>query len=282
MEQTIDLTRAVEELTTYAAQRLVGFERQIPGNAYRHPETRNEWIRGILRGMAEVNGEDSGPLLQAFDRRLDDAHGCFAVEMLDQAGQKHMVQALRQYASALERPDSDVRGQLARVQNLLGDMFAYLPWDADAIGIYPARDQVEIQLRRLTAQRPICFTRVLLGGEMGPCDEDFVSGSVTDADSVRNTDLFERLILEYPEVEKWPAICTVYHTGGPAALTAAMPADNMDLKLIREDGVRFLDRPGICLAGYRELRVPVQEQTEELSEGSDQEVESAPQEFQIL
>ena len=282
MNQQIDLTRAAEELTTYAAQRMVCFERQIPGNAFYHPETRNEWIRGILRGMAEVNGEDSGPLLQAFEHRLDDAHGCFAVEMLDQAGQKHLVQSLKQYVSALVRPTGDWRIQLVQMQYLLEDMSAYLPWNPGAIGIYPARDQVREQLLRLTAQRPICFTRVLLGGEMGPCDEDFVSGSVTDADSVRNTDLFERLILEYPEVEKWPAICTVYHTGGPAALTVAMPADNMDLKLIREDGVRFLDRPGICLAGYRELRVPVQEQTEELSEGSDQEVESAPQEFQIL
>ena len=96
MDQKINLSRTAEELTTYAAQRLVGFERQIFGNASPHPETRNEWIRDILRGMAEVNGADSRPLLQAFDRRLDDAHGCFAVEMLDQAGQKHVVQALRQ------------------------------------------------------------------------------------------------------------------------------------------------------------------------------------------
>ena len=55
-----------------------------------------------------------------------------------------------------------------------------------------------------------------------------------------------------------------------------MPADDLDLKLIREDGVRFLDRPGICLAGYRELRVPVQEQALEA------EVEPVPHEFQML
>lgn len=270
------MTRAAEKLSVYAAQRLVGFERQIPGNTFYHPETRNEWIRDILRGMAEVNGEDSGPLLQAFEQRLDDAHGCFAVEMLDQAGQKHLVQSLRQYVSALDRPTGDWRIQLVQMQYLLEDMSAYLPWDPVAIGIYPARDQVQEQILSLTAQRPICFTRVLLGGEMGPCDEDFVSGSVTDADSVRNTDLFERLTLEYPEVEKWPAICAVYHTGGPAALTAAMPADNMDLKLIREDGVRFLDKPGICLAGYRKLCVPVQEQDMGMDEGP------ASQEFQML
>ena len=65
MDQKNDLYRAAEELATYAAQRLVGFERQIPGNAFHHPETRNEWIRDILRGMAEANGEDSGTLLHA-------------------------------------------------------------------------------------------------------------------------------------------------------------------------------------------------------------------------
>ena len=276
MDQKIDLTRAAQELTTYAAQRLVGFERQIPGNAFHHPETRNEWVRDILRGMAEVNGEDGGPLVQAFQQRLDDAHGCFAVEMLTQSDQKHVVQSLRQYASALEYPGDDRRGQLVRVQNLLEDMSAYLPWDPGAIGIYPARDQVESQLLRLTAQRPICFTRVLLGGEMGPWGEDFVSGSVTDADSVRRTELFDRLTLEYPEVETWPALCTVYHGGGPAVIAASMPADDLDLKIMREEGVRFLDRPGICLAGYRELRVPVQEQSLEVDEGP------APREFQML
>ena len=276
MEQKIDLPRAAEELTAYAAQRLVGFERQIPGNAFHHPETRNEWIRDILRGMAEVSGEDSEPLLQALEQRLEDAHGCFAVEMLPQADQKHLVQSLRQYASALEQLGGDTRGQLVRVQNLLEDMSAYLPWDPGAIGIYPARDQVESQLRRLTAQRPICFTRILLGGEIGPCDEDFVSGSVTDADGVRGTELYDRLTLMYPKVEEWPAICTVYHGGGPAALAAAMPADALDLKIMREEGARFLDRPGICLAGHRELRVPVWEQGMEADEGP------APSEFQML
>ena len=151
MDQTIDLTHAAEELTTYAAQRLVGFERQIPGNAFHHPDTRNEWIRDILCGMAEVSGGDGEPFLQAFDRRLDDARGCFSVEMLPLADQKHVVQSLRQYASALEQLGGDRRGQLVRVQNLLEDMSAYLQWDPGATGVYPARDQVESQLLRLTS-----------------------------------------------------------------------------------------------------------------------------------
>ena len=102
------------------------------------------------------------------------------------------------------------------------------------------------------------------------------SGSVTDADGVRGTKLFDRLTLEYPKVKKWPAICTVYHGGGHAFLAATLPADGLDLKIMREEGARFLDRPGICFAGYQELRVPVQEQDMKVDEGP------APQEFQML
>ena len=63
---------------------------------------------------------------------------------------------------------------------------------------------------------------------------------------------------------------------GPMACSASMPADNLDLKIMREEGVRFLDRPGICLAGHCELRVPVQEQDQDMDEGP------APLEFQML
>ena len=45
---------------------------------------------------------------------------------------------------------------------------------------------------------------------------------------------------------------------------------------MREEGVRFLDRPGICLAGHSELRVPVREQDLEMDEAP------APREFQML
>ena len=82
----------------------------------------------------------------------------------------------------------------------------------------------------------------------------------------------------YPKVENWPAICTVCHGGGHAVIAAAMPADELDLKIMREEGTRFLDRPEICLEGYRAFVVPVQEQIQEMNE----EAEPAPQEFQML
>lgn len=95
MAQNFDLSRTADELTTYAAERQVGFEQHRLGNSFHHPGARNEWVRDILRGMAEVNGADGGELTARFDRQLEEAHGCFGVEMLSQAGQKHAVQALR-------------------------------------------------------------------------------------------------------------------------------------------------------------------------------------------
>lgn len=53
-------------------------------------------------------------------------------------------------------------------------------------------------------------------------------------------------------------------------------ADELDLRIMRKEGTRFLDRPGICLARYREPRVPVQERSLEMDEGP------APQEIQML
>ena len=150
MAQNFDLSRTADELTTYAAERQAGFEQHRLGNSFHHPETRNEWVRDILRGMAEVNGADGGELTARFDRQLEEAHECFGVEMLSQAGQKHAVQALRRYASALEQLDGDQRGRLMRVRDLLEDMAAYLPWDPRTIGINPARNQVTEQLLRLT------------------------------------------------------------------------------------------------------------------------------------
>ncbi len=260
MEQPIDLRRAADELTAYAAQRLVDFEQRRQGRAYRQPETRNEWVRDILRGMAAVCGEDSEPYTEALNQRLEAAHGCFAVETLPQPEQKDLVNSLSRYAAALERQGDDQRRRVFHVRRLLEDMCAYLPWNPNEIGIYPVRDQVESELVRMTARRHILFTRVLLGGETGPSGEDFLSGSVTDASDIHSTVLFDRLTSEYPEVEEWPAICTAYVCGGQAVPTVPKPADELDLQIIRDKGVRFLDRPEISFAGLHEFRVPVPEQ----------------------
>ena len=61
MEQRIEpnFSRAARELAYYAAERQIGFERH-QGSQIWQPMERNGWIRGILRGMAEMCGADPG------------------------------------------------------------------------------------------------------------------------------------------------------------------------------------------------------------------------------
>lgn len=260
MATKFNLSRTADELTTYAAERQAGFEQHRLGNSFHHPGTRNEWVRDILRGMAEVNGADSGELTAHFDRQLEEARGCFGVEMLSQAGQKHAVQALRRYASALEQLGGDQRGRLTRVRDLLQDMAAYLPWDPRAIGIDPARDQVAEQLLRLTAWRPIRFTRVLLGSGLDPDGVEFLPGMVNDAESVRRTQEFQRLAVEYPKREAWPALCVVCLGGGRRENAGTIDADGLDMAVIRQAGEAFMKRPEVRPVWTHQLTVPVHEQ----------------------
>ena len=260
MATKFNLSRTADELTTYAAERQAGFEQHRLGNSFHHPGTRNEWVRDILRGMAEVNGADSGELTARFDRQLEEARGCFGVEMLSQAGQKHAVQALRRYASALEQLGGDQRGRLTRVRDLLQDMAAYLPWDPRAIGIDPARDQVAEQLLRLTAWRPIRFTRVLLGSGLDPDGVEFLPGMVNDAESVRRTQEFQRLTVEYPKQDEWPALCVVCMGGRQQADAGTIDADELDMAVIRQAGDAFMKRPEVRPVWSHQLTVSVYEQ----------------------
>ena len=260
MEQKIDLSRTAGELAAYAAQRLVGFEQHQRGDSCRQPETRHEWIRDILRGMAEVCGEDCVPLLSAFDRRLADARGASAVEMPALSHQRHMVQSLGQYASALDRMEGDQRPRLLHVRALLEEVCAYLPWDPEANGARTVCGQVSEQLVRAVAQRPICFTRVLLGGDLDPGGAEFVPGLADDAECVRRTQEFQQLTLGYPERDEWPALCTVYLGGGQRMPISTIDADWLDMQLIREEGDRFLKRSEVRPAGCKQLCVPVHEQ----------------------
>lgn len=147
-----------------------------------------------------------------------------------------------------------------QVRNLLEDMTAYLSWDPEAIGLYPARDQVTGQLLHLTAQCPIRFTRVLLGGDLDPGGVEFIPSLVDDAEGVRSTREFQRLTAEYPKRSEWPALCTVCLGGGQQAAFASIDADELDMKIIRETGDRFLKQSGVSPVCTRQLQVPVYEQ----------------------
>ena len=261
MNQKINLPRAAEELTMYAAVRLVGFEQHRMGDGFHQPEVRNEWVRDILQGMAEVCGEDAAPLLKAFDQRLEDACGSAGVELLSQTDQRHVVQSLRQYVSTLERTEGDQRSRFYNVKKLLEDMSAYLPWNVRDTGIYPARDEVGQALLRAVAQRPIRFTRVLIGGETDPGGIEYLPGVVNDADAdeVRHTVEFQRVAVEHPKLDELTVMRIVCVGGRQQPAAGAVDADGLDMAVIRENGERFMSRPEVCPVWAHELTVPGEE-----------------------
>ncbi len=256
-----DISLVADGLTAYAIERQSDFERRLPRGRSPKAESRRFWTDAILQGMVRLEGGTPGPEMMArFDQRLAAAHDCAAVETLTPAAQEELVRSLRGYVSALEATGEHRGLQVAVVRELLEDMATHLPWDSSANGLDYARDEVDSILLRMTARKPIHFTRILLGGDIGPAGDDFVTGIVTDADGVRGAELFARLSQMHPEVDEWPAIATVWLCGGQTATAATVPADELELKIIREAGTRFLDYPGVRPVWPHELRVPVHEQ----------------------
>ena len=256
-----DTAQVTEGLTAYAIERQNGIERHQSQGTSPWAESRRFWIDAILQGMVRLEGGAPGPeMMERFDQRLEEARGCAAVEPLSPAAQKGLVRSLRNYVFALEATGQHRGLQVAAVRELLEDMASHRPWDSAANGLDRARDEVDGILLRMTARKPIHFTRILLGGETGPGGEDYVSGAVTDVEGIRGTRLFARLSQQYPEVEEWPAIATVYLCGGQEVTAATIPADALELKAIREVGTRFLDRPGVRPVWPHELHIPAQEQ----------------------
>ena len=256
-----DISLTAEGLTAYAIERQSGFERHQPRGKSSWAESRRFWTDAILQGMARLEGGTPDPeMMTRFDQRLAAAHGCAAVEMTPPSAQKELIQNLRNYVSALEATGEHRGLQVAVVRELLEDMATHPSWDSSANGLDHARDEVDGILLRMTARKPIHFTRILLGGDVGPADDDFVSGIVTDTDAVRGTKLFARLSQTHPEVDEWPAIATVWLCGGQTVTAATVPADELELKIIREVGTRFLDYPGVRPVWPHELHIPAQEQ----------------------
>ena len=111
----------------------------------------------------------------------------------------------------------------------------------------------------MTAQMPIRFTRVLLGGDRGPCESSFVSGAVKDAELIRATELYGRMSRQHPEVTEWPSICTVYVGRDLPSARGAADASAFDLEIINRAGDRFLAQQGVYRVGgpYRVTVSPV-------------------------
>lgn len=252
-----------EGLTAYAIERQNGWERHQPEGAPPWQAQRRLWTDAILQGMARLEGlEPDHRLMEQYDQRLEDAHNCAAVETLPVNEQTALIHDLSRYVSALEATGDDRRRQIDVVGKLLGDMITHRSWGLTDNGLSSTREQVESTLLRMTAQMPIRFTRVLLGGERGPCESDFVSGSVTDADAVKATALYERVSQQYPEVTEWPSICTVYVGRGLDSAWGTTDASDFDLGIMREVGDRFLNLPGIRFVGGGELKIPAEELTQ--------------------
>nr|WP_325213862.1 hypothetical protein [uncultured Oscillibacter sp.] len=265
MKQQFNIPRIAEGLTTYAIERQNGFERHQPAGAPPWAEQRRSWTDAVLQGMARL--DDSAPdpsLMERFDRELEEARRRYFIIPATLATQRDTIHALGQFVNALDAAGGDRRRQVQAVQKLMEDMACHPHWGGANNGLGQARENAERTLQRMTARMPIRFTRVLLGGERGPCESDFVSGAVTDAGAVRATALYERLLRQFPEITEWPSICTVYVGRGLDSALGTVDASSFDIAVIRGAGDRFLDLPEIRFVGGRELNIPAGEMTQGL------------------
>lgn len=246
-------------LTTYAIERQNGTERHQPDGMPPWSEQRRFWTDAILQGMARLDGLDPDPqLMEQYDQRLKDAHGCAAVETLTVKEQAALIYALSRYVSVLEATGDDRRRQVAVVGELLEDMAAHLPWDYHDSGLLPVRIQTERALIHMTAQMPIRFTHVLLGGDAGPhWASGFVSGCVNNVEAVKKTAVYQEAVQQHPEVANWPALCTVYVGQGLPSALGTVDACDFDLKIMNEAGDRFLNERGVrWVGGPYQMTVP--------------------------
>lgn len=254
MNQKFNLNKIFEGLISYAIERQNGAERYQPLNMPPWSEMRRQWINGILCGMAELNGEDlDSNYLERIDHCLDQACKSFAVEPLPLKLQKYTIRCLSRYTAELELCSGDQRAKLMQVYDLLEDMISHLQWNSLSNGLYPLMKHLESALPRLTALQPICFSRLVIGGERGPSGTTYVSGIVNTPEQIMASDLYAELSAQNPMVEKWPAIYVNYYCGKSDSPIDLRNATEFDLRIIRMAGNRFLNMDGVHSDSYREL-----------------------------
>ena len=215
-------------------------------------EQRRLWTDAILQGMARLDGLTPDPkLMEQYDLELRQAQGCYFFTPATRQTQKDTIRELRRFVAALEAAGDDRRRQVNVVRELLEDMSLHPHWwDGKDNGLDLACDEADRALVRMTAQMPIRFTRILLGGDAGPhWASGFVSGCVRDAEAVRQTAVYQDALRDYPEITSWPALCTVYAGRNlPTALGTA-DASDFDLEIMNRTGDRFLDERGVRWLG---------------------------------
>jgi len=244
-------TAWLDGLMRYAIERQIGFfETDQSGGLPFKPEWRNSRTRELIRGAAELYGfsGEAESLIETFDDRLRAAQGSVSADPTPKAQQRETVQGLFCYAKDLARQHHDTRAQMLLVSDHLEDMVSCLSWDATGNGLYPARDWLDNALPRITALQNILFTHILLGQERGPAMSDFVSGAVTDSAGVAETYLYDDLSSQYPGIETWPALCTVFRGGYGEG--EAKPATELDLDIMRRYEDTFLGLEGLSVCSY--------------------------------
>ncbi len=254
-----DIRRVAEGLTAYAIERQHGWERHQPDGTPPWSEQRRFWTDAIFQGMARLNGLEPDPaLMEHFDRELEQARSCYFFVPATRQAQRDTILELRRFVSALEATGDDRRRQVDVVWKLFEDMSSHLPWAGKDSGLDFARDEAERALVRMTAQMPIRFTRVLLGGDAGPhWASGFVSGAVTGAEAVKQTTVYQDAVRNYPEIKNWPALCTVYVGRGLPAALGSVDASEFDLEIMNRVGDKFLDQRGIrWLGGPYQMTIP--------------------------
>ena len=253
-----DIRRVAIGLTAYAIERQHSYELHQPGGAPPWAEQRRLWTDAILQGMARLDGLEPDPkLMEQFDLELEQAHGCYFTVPATQQMQKDTIQELRRFVARLETTGDD-RRQVNVVQELLEDMSLHPHWwNGKNNSIDLACDEADRALVRMTAQMPIRFTRILLGGDAGPhWASGFASGSVTDEAAVKKTTVYQEAIRKYPEVAEWPALCTVYAGRGLSNALETVDASDFDLEIMNRIGDRFLDERSVrCLGGPYQMTV---------------------------
>ena len=257
-----DIPSTVRGLTAYAIERQHSYERHQPDGLPPWAERRRLWIDAILQGMARLEGGQPDPeLMERFDLELEQARGCYFIVPATRQTQRDTLRELRRFVAALEDTGDDRRRQVNVVRELLEDMASYLPWADRDNSLDLARDEVERSLVRMTARMPIRFTRILLGGDAGPhWASGFVAGSVTDAGTVKQTSVYQDAVQEHPEVQSWPALCTVYVGRNLSSAWGTTDACDFDLEIMNRTGDRFLKEPGVrWVSGACQMTIPVEQ-----------------------
>ena len=254
----LNISLVKEGLTAYAIERQNGFERHQPDGAPPWMEQRRFWTDAILQGMARLEGREPDPAqMDQYDQELEQARGLFTSPAPAQL-QNDTIQELRSYVHTLEATGDDRRRQIKAVSELLEDMASHLPWAGAANALDCARDEADRALVRITAQMPIRFTHILLGGDAGPhWASGFVSGSVTDEAAVKQSPVYQNAVRDYPEIKNWVTACVVYVGRGLPSALGTVDASSFDLEIMNQAGDRFLDERGVrWLSGPYQMTVP--------------------------